>query len=222
MRIIFIHGLGETKSCFRKIAAELPGEHTFISLWEALGDKKRPELIVIGFCNELIESYNIRSEDIIIGHSTGAKLAYFIKHLNGNKIIQIAGWTDQSKVILPIKNIKLIYFLVRSGLLFLDVVNQYVIDRYKRRDESKPFYVEALTNLKSGNRNCVLNQYKLALSNVEEEVSVEPDLRIHAKRDNIIRYPDESFHEVPGDHFSLLTYPDEVLSGIRSVIDLQS
>ena len=218
MRILFIHGLGETDSCFRNIAPKLPGEHTFISFWEALGDSRRPKLTVIDFCIELIETYDIKPDDVIIGHSTGARLAHYIKHLNGNKIIQIAGWTDQSKVILPIKNINFIYFLVRSGLMYLNAVNQYMIGYYKRRDESKAYYIESLALLKAGNRNCVVNQYKLALSNVEEKVTTEPDLRIHAKRDNIIRFPDELFHEVPGDHFSLITYPEEVLAAIGTVV----
>jgi hypothetical protein len=34
--------------------------------------------------------------------------------------------------------------------------------------------------------------------------------RIHARADAVVKIPDEPFHEVPGDHFSLYTYPEEV------------
>ena len=38
-------------------------------------------------------------------------------------------------------------------------------------------------------------------------LAVQPDLRVHAKRDNIVFTPDEPYTEVPGDHFSLVFYP---------------
>ncbi len=95
----------------------------------------------------------------------------------------------------------------------------YMFDHYRRRDDTKPFYIETFRNLKEGNRNCVVNQFKLALTPAKEKVTIEPDVRIHAKRDNIVGYPDVPFYEVPGDHFSLLTHPEEVLEGIRTVLN---
>lgn len=221
MRIIFIHGLGETKSCFSNIAPELPGEHEYISLWESLGTQRRSDLKVLDFCQELIDAYQIKPTDIIIGHSTGGRLAHYIKHLNGNKIIQIAGWTDDGKPRFPIvKSKRMIYCIIRSGLLFTKFGTQFMIDNYKRREDSKAYYVETLQNLKEGNRNCVVNQFKLALEGVDGKIETTPDLRIHAKRDNVVKYPDEPFHEVPGDHFSLLTHAKEVLAPIKSFLEL--
>jgi hypothetical protein len=63
----------------------------------------------------------------------------------------------------------------------------------------------------------MVNQFKLALLHVPTKVNVSPDLRIHAKRDNIVRIPDEEFYEVPGDHFSLLTHSEEVA---RATLDM--
>lgn len=211
MRIIFIHGLGETASIFDKIAPQLKGNHEFISLWDSLGTSRRPKLKVLDFCQELIDEYKIRKEDLIIGHSTGGRLAHYIKHLNGNTIIQIASWTKQGKPLFPIQNRQVIYFLVRSGILISNWGAHYMIKNYNRRDNSKPYYIEAIENLKSGSRNCVVNQFKLALEPVDEQIMTIPDLRIHAKRDNIVRIPDEVYAEVPGDHFSLVTHPKEVV-----------
>lgn len=75
MKFIFIHGAGEIEKIFKKIAPELPGEHTYISLWNALGTKRIPGLNVVDFCQELIEKYDIHTNDIIIGHSLGGRLA---------------------------------------------------------------------------------------------------------------------------------------------------
>jgi hypothetical protein len=211
--------LGETGEIFNKIAPGLPGKHTYISLWDSLDTKRRRKLGVINFCKELIDTYNIQKNDIIIGHSTGGRLAHYIKHLNGNRIIQIASWTTQGKPLFPIKNRKVIYFLVRSGMLLSRLGSKYMIENYKRRDKSKPYYIDAIRNMQNGNRNCVVNQFKLALEPVNEEVNTCPDLRIHAKRDNIVRYPNEAYTEVPGDHFSLVTHPTKVVTNIKAFLE---
>ncbi len=218
MRIVFIHGLGETNDIFNKISTLLAGEHSFINLWEALGTERRRGLTPLHFCEELIERYGIQTSDIIIGHSTGGRLAYLIKHLNGNPIVQIASWTDQSKLVSPIKSVSLTLLLVRTGVLLSKRVGASMIKRYKNREDSKPFYVEAMNNLRNGNRNTVVNQFKLALLPVKESITVVPDLRIHAKKDNIVRYPDEDFIEVPGDHFSLVIHPDDVAKHINTYL----
>jgi hypothetical protein len=53
---------------------------------------------------------------------------------------------------------------------------------------------------------------------VPEGFRGQPDLRIHARADTIIRYPDEPALEVPGDHFSLHTHPREVYEPIRDFL----
>jgi hypothetical protein len=46
-----------------------------------------------------------------------------------------------------------------------------------------------------------------------------PDLRIHARKDTVIRYPKEPFHEISGDHFTLITNPNEVIEPILMKIN---
>ena len=54
---------------------------------------------------------------------------------------------------------------------------------------------------------------------LKEPITVMPDLRIHAKGDHIIKPPDEPYVLVPGDHFSLYTYPETVY---RPIVDFIS
>jgi len=218
MRIIFFTGLGETSSCFDRLVPLLPGEHKIISLWEALGNQRRRGFNILEYAQEVIDTYQIHKEDIIIGHSTGGRLAYLIKHLNGNTIVQIASWTQDGKVVTAFKNYNLLLFLIRIGVALSKRGKQRLIDSYRRRDDTKPFYIETLNYLSDGNRNCVVNQFKLALLPVPKEISESPELRIHAHRDNIVRIPDEEFYEVPGDHFSLLTHPKEVARPILELL----
>lgn len=49
-------------------------------------------------------------------------------------------------------------------------------------------------------------------------LTVQPDLRIHARPDNIVGSPDETFVEVPGDHFSLVFHPELVAAPIRTLL----
>ncbi|WP_420319014.1 alpha/beta fold hydrolase [Ekhidna sp.] len=217
MRLVFIHGFGETKAVFDHIADQLPGEHVFVDLWQSLGEGKRPNLNVIDFCKELIKRHDIRESDIVIGHSLGGKISHHIKHLQNNRIIQIASWTDQQKVNFPVKSEKLLLWLARNGFLFNKASKKFLLKSYNR-PETLPYYEEAFDRLIEAHKHCSVNQLRLLLAPISKEIVLKPDLRIHAKRDNIIRYPNESFVEVPGDHFCLLTHPEEVSDAIKSIL----
>lgn len=221
MRLVFIHGFGENESVFDGIRADLPGEHLCIDLWEALGTNKRPDLGWLDFCQELITKYRILQDDWIIGHSLGGKLAFGLKHLMGNSIVQIASWTDQNKTILPINSPSLLLWMAKNRLMFNAPIKRYLLSMYNRPD-TKVYYSEAYDRLIRESLNCSVNQFRLILEAIPETVSVQPDLRIHARRDNIVRFPDEACHEVPGDHFCLITHPKEVSAAINSMGDFQS
>src|ERR1700749_2682388 len=114
MSVIFIHGLGEDEAVFSKIAPHIPGEHTFLNLWELLGDKPLPGINVLTFAKTLVEKYNITKADVVIGHSLGGWIAWHVKHLTECSVVQIASWTDPDLPVSPIKNVKVLYWLVRS------------------------------------------------------------------------------------------------------------
>ncbi len=49
-------------------------------------------------------------------------------------------------------------------------------------------------------------------------LTTPPDLRVHARRDNVIRPPDEEFMEIPGDHFAHYYHPQLVAAAIERVL----
>ena len=71
--------------------------------------------------------------------------------------------------------------------------------------------------LKNGNKINVINQLKVALNAVKIH-GVEPDLRIHSKRDNIIKPPKEPYLATPGDHFAIFTHPGAIRIAINDFI----
>lgn len=214
MRIIFIHGFGENEAIFDKISPAISGEHHFVNVWDLVGDLPRKDLNVLSFAQRLVEKYNITRQDVIIGHSMGGWIAYHIKHLTNSPIVQIGSWTDADRPYSPIKNEKVVYWLVRNGLFFNPVVKKYLIKKAYEGKPSRQLYEEIFDLMINGSKENVINQLRLILSPISEKLTVKPDLRIHARGDMVVRVPREPFHEVPGDHFTLQTHPETIYEPI--------
>jgi pimeloyl-ACP methyl ester carboxylesterase len=215
MRIIYLPGLGETPGIFEKIAAHIESdESVFPDHFELLGNEPKSKFNALQYATELIAKYHINGNDVIIGHSMGGWIAYHIKLLVNSPIVQIAAWTNPDRVILPISNRRIIYFLARSGLY----LNRFTLKHFIKRDyKGKPsagIYTEIFERLQKNNKENTINQLRVVLEAVNTDMKVIPDLRIHAKADTIIRYPIASFIEVPCDHFTLYTNPAAVYTPI--------
>lgn len=89
MRLIFIPGFGEDPSIFDRIHPHVKGEKIFLNNWVLLGDHPRSELNALLYARELADRFDIKRDDVIIGHSMGGWIAYHIKHLVRCPIIQI-------------------------------------------------------------------------------------------------------------------------------------
>lgn len=214
MRLIFIPGFGEEPSIFDRIHPHIQGEKVFLNNWVLLGDNPRPGLNALQYASELVERFDIKRDDLIIGHSMGGWIAFHIKHLVQCPVIQIGSWTDGRKVVRPVKSRRLVYWLVKRGLYFNSFVKRYMVKKYYQGKPSAGIFSSVFENLIQGNKENVVNQLRIIFNPVSEAVKVNPDLRIHARRDNIVRYPNDPTHEVHGDHFTLYTQPEEVYQPI--------
>jgi hypothetical protein len=212
MRIIFIHGFGERESIFNKIAPAIGGEQLFPDVWSLVGNEKQQGFNVFDFSKKIVDKYNITAKDWVIGHSMGGWIAYYIKHHAGCRIIQIASWTNLDRIISPIRSGNILYWLTRKRL-YLNNFQKGLFVRTYNGLPSKQIFTEIFNNLLTGNKECVINQLKLVFEPAPI-IDVLPDLRIHARKDKIIKFPKEFFHEVPGDHFSLITHPETVIKPI--------
>ncbi|WP_224998661.1 alpha/beta fold hydrolase [Cesiribacter sp. SM1] len=221
MRLLFIPGFGEDPSIFSSIQDHLPGEKVFLDYWELLGKEPRPELNPLLFAEELVEQYGITSHDVVIGHSTGGWVAYYIKHLVNCPIVQIASWTDMDRVVSPVQNRHLIYSFVKRGLYFNPLVRHYIVWKKYRNKPSAGIFNSVFKRLSREDSYKVINQMRLIFNPGYVKLKVQPDLRIHAREDSIILFPDQYAVEVPGDHFSLWTYPEEVYSPIVKFLEEQ-
>jgi hypothetical protein len=218
MRLFLISGFGEDEFIFDKIYPHLPGEKIFLNPWHLVDDEPRADLNVLEYAAALVKKFDIKSDDVVIGHSTGGWVALHIKHLVKCPIVQISSWTDTRKVTGTEAFTDLAYWLSKKGLLFNRITKHLLLWGRYRHKPSAPIFSSIFDRLRKGDKNNVNNQLRLIFNPVPETVTVQPDLRIHARADTVVRYPDESFHEVPGDHFSLYTYPEKVYKPILELL----
>ena len=219
MRIIFIPGLGEDEKVFETVMPLINGDKIVLNTWHLHGDIPRGKINAIDMADEVAGRYNINKSDLLIGHSMGGLIALYIKQKTGCKIIQVASYTSHDRVIVPVNNHNLIKWAVKYHLFFNPLIRWLVLKLQYNSKPSNPWVNYAFNLLKDGNKNNVINQLTVALTPIKIENKVEPDLRIHSKKDLIIRPPKEPYVQLPGDHFSILTHPIEAAAAINNFIN---
>ena len=218
MRLFFIPGFGEDPAIFDRVAPHLPGEKTFVDNWQLIGNRPRPDLTALSYAGELAERFGITARDVTIGHSMGGWIGLHLKHLTGCAVVQIGSWSAPAKVVRPVPNLNFVYWAVRRGLYFNPFVRRLLLRYNYRSKPSAAVFGDVFSNLVRGDKHNVINQLRIVYSPVPAGFTAQPDLRIHARADTIIRYPDEPALEVPGDHFSLYTHPREVYEPILAFL----
>lgn len=219
MKILFIHGFVENNTIFdevRKIITQ--GEQIAINVNDVLSEWNEcpDDLDVQKFALHLIQKYQITTQDYVIGHSMGGWIASYIKENIDCKIVLIASLTDQSKLITPLRNIKLIKYFTRWGLTQSSVMITYLKKGYVFQ-QSKKMYDDLVDGLSKMKKEFLYKQFQI-LMNPVKSLTISPDLRIHTLKDNIVRTPTEPFFAVPGDHFCLVYYPQEVAKAILEIL----
>ncbi len=151
----------------------------------------------------------------------GGWIAWHIKHLGGCRIIQIASWTDSSKIMkVPIER-HLMYWLAKRGFGFNSFVLHILVWLNYKNKPSRKIFIAIFERLRRGNKEIVAKQLMVIFSPIKEPITVTPDFRIHSKGVPIVKFPDQTFYEVPGDHFTLYTYPETVYKPIVEFLKRQ-
>ncbi|HLL94594.1 MAG TPA: hypothetical protein VK404_06445 [Spirosoma sp.] len=217
-RIFLIHGYIEDPTIFDKLVPLLPpANYVPINLadeflrWQPIG-----RIDVRLLAQYLIDHYAITSSDVVIGHSLGGWTAVNIKQLSGATAIQLASWTDQSKIKFPTHNLRVIKFMVNSGITQSRTLNR-ILKKLYPFPESQDLYNHLVDSMTQMTRLYLWQQLQALFARVSA-LTVQPDLRVHARADSIVAPPDETFVDVPGDHFGLVFYPELVAKPIRALL----
>ncbi len=219
MKLIFIHGFVEDHTIFNEIRKTITqGDQIALDLETVLREwHDAPEdLDVVKMASYLIQQYKITAQDCVIGHSMGGWIASYIKEQVGCKAILLASFTDQKKLITPLTNPTLIKYLIKTGIFQSSVIEWFLKKDYKFK-ESKQLYDGLIDGLVKLDKKILYQQFQILFAKVKP-LSITPNLRVHARKDNIVGFPDEEFIEVSGDHFSLVYYPEQVIDAIRKIV----
>ena len=219
MKLLFIHGFVEDHTIFNEIRKTITqGEQIAIDLERVLANwhDAPKDLDVQKIATFLIKNYNITAQDCVIGHSMGGWIASYMKEECGCKTILLASLTDQKKLITPLTNPTLIKYLIRFGIFQSSIMETFLKKGYKF-EESRQLYNKLISGMVKLNKRVLNQQFQILFMKVKP-LTTKPDLRVHARKDNIVRFPDEGFVEVSGDHFSLIYYPQEVIDAIKKII----
>lgn len=217
-RIFLIHGYVEDPTIFDRLVPLLPpAEYVRINLAdEFVSQQATGWFTVRDLAQYLTDQYRITAEDVVIGHSMGGWTAINIKQVSGATCVQLASWTNQKKILFPTDNLTVLKLLLNSGLTQSRMLNDYFKKQYPFA-ESRELYNRLVDGSRQMPRQYLRQQLQTLFAKAPA-LTVQPDLRIHARPDNIVGPPDESFVEVPGDHFSLVFHAELVAEPIRALL----
>lgn len=219
MKLIFIHGFAEKATIFDEIRKTIiMGEQIVLNLEEDLTDwhDAPKDMDVQKLALHLIQKYKIMAQDCIIGHSMGGWIASYIKQNVGCKAILLASLTNQAKLLSPLSNLTLLKYSVRWSITQSLMMVNYLKNRY-HFPESKQLYDGLIGDLAAMDKKYLFQQMQVLFAKAPP-LTITPDLRVHARKDNIVKFPDEPFVEVSGDHFSLVFHAKEVCDAVLKVL----
>ena len=220
-RIFLIHGYVEDPTIFDQLVPLLPpADFVRINLADEFGRWQPTGPINVRLVAQyLTDQYSITTNDVVIGHSMGGWVAINIKQVSGASAVQAASWTNQKKILFPTDNLTVLRFLLNSGTTQSRALNSFFKKKYPF-DESRTLYNRLVDGSVRMPRQYLWQQLQTLFATVPP-LTVQPDLRIHALADNVVRFPDETFVEVPGDHFSLVFHPELVAVPIRTLLSVK-
>lgn len=217
-RIFLIHGYVEDSTIFDNLVPLLPSaNYVRINLADEFGRWQPTGPVNVRWLAQyLTDHYSITADDVVIGHSMGGWTAIHIKQVSGAAAVQLASFTNQRKILFPTDNLTVLRLLLRSGVTQSRSLNNFFKKKYPFA-ESRELYNRLIDESMRMPRRYVWQQIQILFAKVPP-LTVQPDLRIHARPDNIVAPPDEAFVEVPGDHFSLFFHPELVAAPIRTLL----
>lgn len=216
-RLILIHGYVEDSTVFDQLTPLLPSGNIVLIDIEDQFRRWSPGAPVDAraVAEVLVKTHNITASDVIVGHSMGGWIAINSKAITGATVIQLASFTNQRKIVSPVHHHGLIKLVADCGLLQTRLSVQFVKKTYPF-DESRALNYAFLDRITTMPSAYISWQLSVLFAPVPP-LTVTPDLRIHAKADNIVKPPDEPYTIVPGDHFCLVFHAAEVAKAINAL-----
>lgn len=217
-RLFLLHGYTEDRTIFDPLLPLLPPFAAVIGLEleeEFAHWQPRGPVNVVTLAQYLAARHGIGPADVLLGHSMGGWIAAHLKELTGATAILLSSFTDQAKIVSRIRSPRLLSFYAHLGLVQNRWLNEYFRRRYPHH-ESRALHGQLIAGMGRFRRRYVAQQLRVLFAPVPPLVT-QPELRLHARADHVVRPPDEPFVELPGDHFAHYFYPELVAAAIRKL-----
>ncbi len=221
-RLVLLPGFGENCSVYNPllpyftdyelVRVEYPDILNKVPFWNFSGFE---------IAKVISETYDLNSEDKLIGHSTGGYFAFLLREMMGNEICMISGFSDCAKIIHPLPYTWFTTpFLGITGFVKSALARRYMLNKVKDKPIAIPMK-EAMLQMKDYS-NMDLFKLSVILRYDEKPVSVlAHPLRIHARDDKLVKLPDEPYTEVSGGHFPIALDTSNVALEMKGFLELQ-
>ena len=218
-RLILLPGYTEDQTIFATLLPLLPAFAQVLPLeleeefahWRPAG---RPT--VVALAQYLAARHRIGPADVLIGHSMGGWIAAHLKAQTGATAILLSSFTDQAKIVSKIRSPRLLALYAHLGLVQNRWLNEYFRRRYPH-EESRVLHGQLVAGMGRLRRRYVAQQLGVLFASVPP-LTTQPELRLHARGDTVVLPPDESFVELPGDHFAHYFYPQLAAAAIGQLL----
>ncbi|MBO0932836.1 alpha/beta hydrolase [Fibrella aquatilis] len=218
-RLIYIHGYVEDPSIFDQLAPLLPTNNVLkLNLQDdfARWNPDDQTVNVSSLAAYLAKTYQITATDVVIGHSMGGYIAANLKAQTGCGAVLISSYTNPAKIVTPTRHVGLLKYLVSWGVVQSQGMANYALKKYPF-DQSRTLHKSLVGNLMAQPKRFIYQQLRVLMA--KPAVPPAPsDVRIHTRPDNVLRFPDEPYHETAGDHFNLVYHPEEVAAPILAYL----
>jgi len=219
-RLLLLHGYTEDRTIFDTLLPLLPAFGQVVPLeLEAEFAHWRPApgaVNVHALAGHLAARHQIGSADVLLGHSMGGWIAAHLKEQTGATAILLSSFTDQAKIVSRIRSPRLLSFYAHLGLVQNRWLNNYFRRRYPH-DESRALHGQLVAGVGRFRRRYVAQQLRVLFAPVPP-LRTQPELRLHALGDTVVRPPDEPFTALPGDHFAHYFYPELAARAIDALL----
>jgi pimeloyl-ACP methyl ester carboxylesterase len=218
-RLLLLHGYTEDRTIFDPLLPLLPpfAEVVALELEEEFAHwRPGGPVNVHTLARHLVVRHHIGPADVLIGHSMGGWIAAHIKEQTGATAILLSSFTDQAKIVSRIRSPRLLGLYAHLGLVQNRWLNDYFRRRY-RHDESRALHGQLIAGMGRFRRRYVAQQLRVLFAPVPP-LTTQPELRLHALGDTVVRPPDEPFVVLPGDHFAHYFYPQLVAAAIGTFL----
>ncbi len=217
-RLFLLPGFGEDERCFNELDELITGyDKIHVDYRPVLNKFIFPFITVQQFARQLIKHYSIHPSDKLIGHSMGGYFSFQIRELIGCEICMIGSFNDPEKVFHTVPQApRITQIAALTGIIKTTALKKYLLGKIKN---------EHIKNVQSGvmdNFHTFTNTQLALMSEMTYAPKITSKLpnplRIHDKRDRIVRPPDEAYIQVEGGHFCLNLHPQETFEAMKDFL----